>query len=225
MILIATTKQHNIDNYHKYIKDDYVSELITDKDELNIKKVKELNPSFIFFPHWSWIIPKEVYENYECIIFHMTDLPFGRGGSPLQNLIVMGEKETKISALKATKELDAGDIYMKMPLSLDGRAQDIYERASDIIFDNMIKIILNTTPIPTAQVGDITSFKRRTAEQSDISKLDSIQKVYDYIRMLDAPSYPHAFIETLNFKIEFKDAEIKGDIIECKTTITKKGSK
>ena len=30
---------------------------------------------------------QEIHENYKCIIFHMTDLPFGRGGSPLQNLI------------------------------------------------------------------------------------------------------------------------------------------
>ena len=49
---------------------------------LREKKIKK-----IFIPHWSFIIPKEIYQNFECILFHMTDLPFGRGGSPLQNLI------------------------------------------------------------------------------------------------------------------------------------------
>jgi len=38
-----------------------------------------------------WIILKEIFENYEIILFHMTDLPYGRGGSPLQNLIVRGK--------------------------------------------------------------------------------------------------------------------------------------
>ena len=225
MIIVATTKQHNIDNYSKYIKERYDSKLITTKDELTLKNIKELNPSYIFFPHWSWIIPEEIYENFKCVIFHMTDLPFGRGGSPLQNLIVMGEKETKISALKATKELDAGDIYMKEPLSLDGKAQDIYERASKIIFEKMIDTIINNTPSLSPQEGEIKTFNRRAPKQSDISELDSVEKIYDYIRMLDAPSYPHAFIDAKNFRLEFKDAEFKDGIIECKTTISIKGSK
>ena len=225
MIVIATTKQYNIDNYSKYIKDEYESVLITDKDDLNIKTIKKLNPTFIFFPHWSWIIPAEIYEEFECVIFHMTDLPFGRGGSPLQNLIVMGEKNTKISALRAVKELDAGDIYMKEDLSLEGKAIEIYERASKIIFGKMIDTIINNTPILTPQSGKTIKFKRRSPEQSDIQELESLEKIYDYIRMLDAPSYPHAFIQTKNFKIEFKDAILKDDIIECKTSITLKGSK
>ena len=222
MIVIATTKQYNIDNYFKYIKDRYSSTLITDKDELNIKNIKSLNPDFIFFPHWSWIIPDEIYENFECVIFHMTDLPFGRGGSPLQNLIVMGEKDTKISALKATKELDSGDIYMKENLSLDGKAIEIYERASKIIFEKMIDKIINNTPKLTSQSGEIIEFKRRSPMQSDIQELQTLEKIYDYIRMLDAPSYPHAFVQTKNFKIEFKDALHNGDILECKAIISLK---
>ena len=222
MIVIATTKQYNIYNYSKYIKDKYPSTLITDKDELNIQNIKSLNPTFIFFPHWSWIIPAEIYENFECVIFHMTDLPFGRGGSPMQNLIVMGEKETKISAIKAVKELDAGDIYMKEDLSLDGKAIEIYERASKIIFESMIDTIINNTPVLTPQNGEIVEFKRRSPVQSDIKELKSLEKIYDYIRMLDAPSYPHAFIQTKNFKIEFKDALHNGDILECKAIISLK---
>ncbi|PHS56708.1 MAG: methionyl-tRNA formyltransferase [Sulfurimonas sp.] len=223
MILIASTKEYNIKNYARYIKPIYDSKLITNKDELNIQYIKKLNPSFIFFPHWSWIIPSEIYENYECVIFHMTDLPFGRGGSPLQNLIIMGEKETKISALKATKELDAGEIYLKEDLSLNGKALEIYERASRIIFEIMINKIITNTPVTKPQLGDIVKFTRRCPNQSNIKDLDSIEKIYDYIRMLDAPTYPHAYLETKNFKIEFKDAQVKADIIECKTTIFIKG--
>ena len=47
------------------------------------KLLESYNPRYIFFPHWSWIVPKEIFEKYECVCFHMTDLPFGRGGSPL----------------------------------------------------------------------------------------------------------------------------------------------
>ena len=46
----------------------------------------------------------------------MTDLPYGRGGSPLQNLIARGFLETKISAILVEKQLDAGPVYLKMEL-------------------------------------------------------------------------------------------------------------
>ncbi|MGG3804445.1 hypothetical protein [Metabacillus fastidiosus] len=59
----------------------------------------------------------------------MTDLPFGRGGSLLQNLIVRGIYETKISAIKCVKELDAGQIYVKESLFLYGNVKEIYLRA------------------------------------------------------------------------------------------------
>ena len=59
----------------------------------------------------------------------MTDLPFGRGGSPLQNLITRGISKTKISALRCNEEIDAGPIYLKRPLSLHGSAEEIYQLA------------------------------------------------------------------------------------------------
>ena len=99
--------------------------LIDSKEKFQIKNLKKIKPNKIFIPHWSYIIPKSIFENYECIVFHMTDLPFGRGGSPLQNLIIRGFNETKISALRVKKGVDTGDIYLKDSLTLSGSAQDI----------------------------------------------------------------------------------------------------
>ena len=111
---------------------------ISSKQEFYNEKLKELQPSKIFIPHWSYIIPKAIYENYECVVFHMTDLPYGRGGSPLQNLIVRGHENTKISALKVCADLDAGDIYLKHDLNLNGTAEEIYLRAGSIIEEMII---------------------------------------------------------------------------------------
>ena len=72
--------------------------LISSKDDFNNENLKKINPDKIFIPHWSYIIPEFIFNSYECIVFHMTDLPYGRGGSPLQNLIFLGHKNTKISA-------------------------------------------------------------------------------------------------------------------------------
>ena len=43
----------------------------------------------------------------------MTDLPYGRGGSPLQNLIANKIYDTKISAIRAEGGIDTGRIYLK----------------------------------------------------------------------------------------------------------------
>jgi methionyl-tRNA formyltransferase len=86
---------------------------IDNKKDLNRDHLNSINPVHIYFPHWSHIIPKDIYNNYECIIFHMTDLPYGRGGSPLQNLIIRGHKKTIISAIKCVEEIDAGPVYLK----------------------------------------------------------------------------------------------------------------
>ncbi|MCK5287524.1 MAG: methionyl-tRNA formyltransferase [Candidatus Omnitrophica bacterium] len=194
--------------------------LLTDKKDLTEKTIKILKPEDIFFPHWSWVIPRQIYSKYTCVVFHMTDLPFGRGGSPLQNLIVRGIKRTKISAIKVEKGLDVGAVYLKRNLLLAGSATQIFTNASKIIFKQMIPYILKNNPKSLPQKGKPVVFKRRTPEQGDISKLQDLQTVYDYIRMLDAESYSAAFLETPGFKIEFINAKRKKGLIITQARIT-----
>ena len=193
-IIIVTIKEWNISNYFKLkdvYKDDFNFYLITDKNELEYETIVKLNPQYIFFPHWSYIIPSKIYENFDCVVFHMTDLPFGRGGSPFQNLIVRNIYDTKISALKVNDGLNTGDIYFKENCNISiGSAQENFMKISEIVFDKMIPRFLKNTLIPVKQSGVITVFKRREQKDSDISCIEnkSINTLYDFIKMLDAPS-------------------------------------
>ena len=154
---------------------------IKKKEEFDLVALGRINPEKIFIPHWSYIIPKSIFAKFECIVFHMTDLPFGRGGSPLQNLIDLGFQQTKISALRVTSQLDAGPIYCKNELSLLGTAEEIFIRSSKIVGDMILEIIDNNLR-PKEQEGEAVIFKRRNLEDGDISKLTNLSKVYDYIR-------------------------------------------
>lgn len=215
-IAIATIKSWNIRNAVKFKEDNNNIEtfIITNKDELTYEKVRAINPEYIFFPHWSWIIPQDIYDNFTCIVFHMTDLPFGRGGSPLQNLIEKGIENTKISAIKVDGGIDTGDIYLKKDLNLNGTAEEIYIRASKIIFNDMIPEIIAKQLIPKPQKGEVVEFKRRKPEQSEIKPEFTIEQIYDYIRMLDAEGYPKAFIKFGKYRLEFSRASFKsGKII------------
>jgi methionyl-tRNA formyltransferase len=195
---------------------------ITQKEDFTAEKLAVINPQYVFIPHWSYIIPKEIFENYTCIVFHMTDLPFGRGGSPLQNLIASGLTETKISAIKVEEGLDTGDVYLKRPVSLHGTAEEIFIRMATLIKGMVEEIIANNTQ-PVPQQGEPTVFRRRKPEDSNIAHLETIEQLYDYIRMLDCEGYPNAFAEMGNFRLEFTRASVKGDeSIIADVRITKK---
>lgn len=194
---------------------------VREQSELDPSKLSTFMPSYVFFPHWSWKIPAEIYEGFECVIFHMTDLPFGRGGSPLQNLVVRGISETKLTALRCVAELDAGPTYIKRPLSLLGTAEEILMRASQLT-GAMIEVIVQERTEPKAQTGEPTTFRRRTAQDGEMASLESLEKAFDYIRMLDGEGYPPAFLETEHFKLEFSRASLKPDCVIADVKITRK---
>lgn len=107
--VVATIRPWNIEQYHSTIPTlRGVWHLITDPDELTIDNLSSIRPRYIFFPHWSHKVPAEIIDRYECVCFHETDVPYGRGGSPLQNLIERGHKDTVVTALRMVEDFDAG---------------------------------------------------------------------------------------------------------------------
>lgn len=223
--VIATTKSWNIDNAHK-LKSRYPDEdffIITAKEDLTKSFLTEINPQYVFFPHWSWIMPPEIYENYRCVVFHMTDLPYGRGGSPLQNLLVRGIYKTKVSAIAVEEGIDTGAIYFKEPMDISsGNADDILKRVSDIVFEKMIPRFIGKEPVPVKQEGEVVSFKRRTPNDSEIPDGLSQRQLYDYIRMLDGEGYPAAYKDVGDIRIYFRNAQLVDETVLAETSITRR---
>lgn len=225
-IVVATVKEWNIQNYFALkarFGDQFSFHLITSREELTYDYLSALNPVYVFFPHWSWIIPETIYNAFECVVFHMTDLPFGRGGSPMQNLIERGIYETKITALRVDGGLDTGDIYMKEPLNIaSGSAEANFKALSATIFETMIPRFLEGPPLPQPQRGAAVTFKRRTPEQSDMGKgsFTTLREVYDFIRMLDAEGYPRAYCRIGGITVAFSDAELNDTTLSGKFEVT-----
>lgn len=220
--IVATIKPWNIKVYNEVIKH-YPGEwhLITSPEDLTPEKVRSINPKYIFFPHWSDLVPDEILNISTCVCFHETDLPYGRGGSPLQNLISRGEKETVISAFKMSEKLDAGPIYLKRPLSLEGLAEEIFLRAAYVVA-GMIRTMVEENPVPVAQAGEPTFFKRRKPVESRITDEKArLQELFDHIRMLDAEGYPKAFLESGGFRYEISRPALRTDEIQADVRITR----
>ena len=161
VLVIATIRPWNIKAAERFMRQNFLwnIHLVAKKSELTTPLLERLHPDYVFFPHWSWIIPEEIYTHWECVVFHMTDLPFGRGGSPLQNLLSRGIHKTKISALRVTEGIDDGPVYLKRNLDLSkGSAGEIYREASRIIFDEMIPYIIEKRPVVVPQKGESVYF-------------------------------------------------------------------
>lgn len=194
---------------------------IKHEEQFTASVLQELSPQFVFVPHWSYKIAKEITERFQCVMFHMTDLPYGRGGSPLQNLIVRGKTSTQLTAFKCTDSMDAGPIYAKLPLSLQGSATEIFARADELVI-SLIELIIKHNITPEAQSGESEIFVRRNQAQSDIAPLfidgsnlhpestkekAPLIQIYDHIRMLDAQGYPRAYMQGKKIRAEFSDAK------------------
>ncbi len=194
---------------------------ISDREQLNLKTLRKVSPRYIFFVHWSWKVSSDILNKYECVCFHMTDVPFGRGGSPLQNLILHRIKTTKLTALRMSEELDTGPVYLKEHLSLEGgTAEEIYVRANNKASE-MIRRIISEQPAPVPQSGKVTIFRRRQPRESEIPCLSNLEELYDFIRMLDAEGYPRAFLEVNGMRFEFSRAALYNGRVVADVTITK----
>lgn len=190
------------------------------KSELNQKNLKKFNPKYIYFPHWRYKIPKKIIKDYFCIIFHTSPLPFGRGGSPIQNLIKRGYNNSPIFALKASEKIDAGKIISKEKISLNGNLDQIFLRMSNKTYIMIKKIEKMKKVNLKNQKGKIGIFKRLKVKNNEIKEM-KIKEIYNKIRMLDSKYYSKAFIKYKKLNIFFSNSKIYKNKIYCNSIIEK----
>lgn len=180
---------------------------IDDRSALTVEGLKRINPRYVFIPHWNWILPKDIYERFECIAFHTAPLPYGRGGSPIQNLIIRGFETAPVCAFRVTSVLDGGPIYGKHYVQLSGTIEEIFSRIAGCVEQLILSICVNH-PQPTEQSGDVVQFKRLAPADNELLPSLSMKETYDRIRMVDGLDYPRAYVTVGGGRIEFSDARI-----------------
>ncbi|MGI8617868.1 MAG: formyltransferase family protein [Gemmatimonadaceae bacterium] len=185
---------------------------VRDPKDLTAQSVRRARVKIAIFADWSWTVPVDVLGAVECVGFHAAPLPDFRGGSPIQNQIVRGIKRTTLTAFQMTQDVDAGDILLEAPLSLEGSLPQILGRIELAEF-RMIRRILNRDFVPRPQTGKGQFYRRRRPEESELQDLAMpLERLYDFIRMLADP-YPNAFIRMDGKQIVFKDARFDGERI------------
>ncbi len=172
------------------------------KDEDSyLKIIKNHTPTVFLAYGWSWMLPKVIYKQHTTLILHTSALPKYRGGSPLQNQILAGEKTSAITIFQADGGIDTGPLYAQSAFSLEGHMDEIFERiakagteATIQILNGMAEKKLKPTPQDESKA---TYFKRRKPEESELKledfKRKTSEELYNFIRALEDP-YPNAFV-------------------------------
>jgi methionyl-tRNA formyltransferase len=173
-----------------------------------------VNFDYIFFPHYSKLIPSEFLERHNCIGFHTGDLPKDRGGSPIQNKILRGEYFTWVSALKLIDKLDAGDILCREEFSLEHGSIEIILKDISKVIARLIRTVLTKNPAPIAQTGDSSIYPRLNHQDSELRIEDlEVRQIYDRIRMLDGLDYPPAYLQFGRYRILLNNAELRDNAL------------
>tara|TARA_B100001121_G_C18432619_1_gene499941 strand:+ start:13 stop:663 length:651 start_codon:yes stop_codon:yes gene_type:complete len=198
-ILCVGYREWSVKIYRKLEKNKKFKVKIIKKNEnLKLEEIKKFNPDLILFYGWSKKVNINIITKYKSYMLHPSNLPKFRGGSPIQNQIIRGITKTKLTLFRMNGILDGGNILKKIPISLDGNINNIFEE----IYEKgllMTKELLKNRLKEKKQILKLGSiYKRRKEAESEITlkeiKTKSSVYLYNKIRMLTDP-YPNAFIK------------------------------
>ena len=110
------------------------------------------------------------------MLVHESNLPLGKGFSPLQWQILEGKNKIVFSLLEASEEVDSGDIIEQMECNLDGTElyDEVRSKQAKLTFELISRFIRNYPNYKKKkQFGKSTYYRRRkiTDSELDINKL------------------------------------------------------
>jgi len=174
---------------------------------------------WFFVTHWREIIKPSLLRERNFVGFHTGMLPRDRGGSPIQHQVMRGQHESEVCAFALSVEIDAGPVFLRTPINMGvGNIDEILRNISKISA-TMMKRILLEQPRAIEQKGTPSLNRRRSPKQSEIGWHESNASLYDFIRVLDGASYPKAFIQSGNIRIEFDQAALEGDSVVARAIL------
>ena len=121
-------------------------------------KLREYPADIYVVAAFGQILSKEILDQprYGCINVHASLLPKYRGASPIQRVILDGEKETGITIMQMNEGLDTGDILYqkKLELAPDETFETLHDRLMELGGQTL------TEALPLIEAGKITPVKQ-----------------------------------------------------------------
>jgi len=135
--------------------------------------------------------------NKSNIIVHESDLPKGKGWSPVTWQIIEGKTKIPVTLFEAENEIDSGKIYLKEYFNLNGGEllNEIRDKQGRITI-KLILEYLNSYPKNKSycQTGEESYYAKRTKESSRLDVDKNIKDQFNILRVCDNDNYPAFFI-------------------------------
>ena len=131
------------------------------------------------------------------IVVHASDLPQGKGWSPLFWQVLEGKSQITFSMFEAGSSVDDGDIYLKRTLLLNGSElnEELRHKQAQMINDMCLDFVgsIDQCLPPTKQIGDESFYPKRNKKHSELDVNKTIAEQFDLLRIVSNEEYPAFF--------------------------------
>lgn len=135
--------------------------------------------------------------NKHNLVVHESDLPRGKGWSPVTWQVLEGKDTIPVTLFEAAESVDAGNIYLQEFIHLDGselleeikHKQGLYTKKLVLEF---IKRYPNVQG--KSQQGEESFYPKRSPKDSQLDINKTIGEQFDLLRVVDNKRYPAYFM-------------------------------
>ncbi|MFB4162612.1 methionyl-tRNA formyltransferase [Alteribacillus sp. JSM 102045] len=179
------------------------------KKKENVQEILNIQPDLIITAAFGKILPESILKapTYGAVNVHASLLPKYRGGAPIHQAVIDGEKKTGITIMYMAKQLDAGDILTQQEVDITDTdtTGSLHDKLSvtgrDLLLQTLPDLIQGKLT-PKAQNEEEATFApniQRGQEKIDWSKPG--QAVYDHIRGMNPWPVAYSTYHGKAFKI------------------------
>ena len=177
----------------------------------NHKKLRKNYDINLIFSYFKKIPSKYLKFSKFNLVIHGSDLPYGRGMSPISWQILKGKSKIVFTLFEANKEYDTGKYYLKKTINFGNKSllNEIKKKQFNEMVNLYLSFLKNHKKIKIKnQTGKSFYFRLRKSKDSKININKSIKEQFNLLRIVDNKNYPAYFIYKNNkFKIKITDYE------------------
>lgn len=138
-------------------------------------------------------------KNKSNIVIHASNLPQGRGWSPLTWQILEGKNDIPITLFEIGETVDSGPIYLQETLHFKGHELlEEMQQEMGFLMQRMVANYLDLYPMQgKEQTGDPTYYTRRNPMDSYVNYYGLFSSTFDFnkLRVADNERYPLFFVK------------------------------
>jgi methionyl-tRNA formyltransferase len=147
------------------------------------------------------------------IVAHASELPKGKGMSPLTWQILEGRNQIPVTLFEAVEAIDAGPVYFRDHIDLTGTEllPEIHLILGQKIVDMCVQFTARWPEVLSSkepQQGESTYYARRSSSDSRLDTSKSIAEQFNLFRVVDNEKYP-AYFEIFGRRYVLKIEAVK----------------